>query len=318
MTLQSSIPSLASSQVVFVTATVTTSDGSTPSGTVVFTAVGAQLGTANLVGAAGYATATISLTGAQLPQGTGTISATWSGGQTASLAVSLVARATSAAAPSIAAVANAASFTQKFAPGELVSVFGADLSPLTQTAASLPLPLAISGVAVTVNGVAAPVWYVSPNQLNIQIPYEIAASSSATLVVNNNGQVASTPLTIDSAAPGLFTDSQNSLVPAATAARGQTITLYLTGAGAVTPQIISGAAPSASVGLLQLPTPQQTTTVTVGGIAAPASFIGIPAGMAGIVQINFQIPTTVGTGSQAVIVTVGDVASKAANLIVTP
>jgi uncharacterized protein (TIGR03437 family) len=137
-------------------------------------------------------------------------------------------------------------------------------------------------------------------------------------VVNNNGQTASVSLAVDAAAPGLFTDSGNNLVPSAAASRGQTITAYLTGAGSVTPQIASGAAPAASTPASQFPAPQQRTSVTVGGIDAPVSFIGVIPGAVGVVQINFQVPAGVATGSQSVIVTVGTAASKAAAVTVNP
>jgi len=63
-------------------------------------------------------------------------------------------------------------------------VFGSNLSPVTESAPSVPLPLLISGVEVLVNGIVAPLYYVAPGQLNVQIPYETAANSSAVVSVN--------------------------------------------------------------------------------------------------------------------------------------
>ena len=90
---------------------------------------------------------------------------------------------------SIGGVANAASFKHVYAPGMVLSVFGTNLASATQTAYALPLPLTMAGVSATVNGIAAPLYYVSPLQLNIQIPYE-TATGTALLAVSNNGQVA--------------------------------------------------------------------------------------------------------------------------------
>ncbi len=317
LTLQSNVPSLTAADTLFVTATATTSDGSNPTGTVRFTMSGTQLGSAALTGSAGTATATVSIAGSKLPVGAGSLVATWSGGQTATLALTVLASGGTAVVPSITSVTNAASFTAAYAPGEIVSVFGSQLAGTTQAANSVPLPLSIVGVAVTVNGIAAPVWYVSPGQLNIQFPYEVTTGSSVALVVNNNGQLASTTIPVSAAAPAIFSDTANGLVPTNTGTRGQTLSLYVTGAGLVSPAIATGAAPSATTAISQLPAPQQSTTVTVGGVAAPITFIGIPAEVVGVVQINFQVPSTVAVGSQPVVVTVGNVASRAATLLVT-
>jgi uncharacterized protein (TIGR03437 family) len=184
----------------------------------------------------------------------------------------------------------------------VLSVFGTQLAPRTESAAAVPLPSALAGVSAAINGVAAPLYYVSANQLNIEIPYEIGAGP-AVLRIDNNGQSASTTFAVSSAAPGIFTNAAAAPVPHTTAARGQVVTLYLTGAGAVT----GGS----------LPRPAQTTAVTVGGLPAPIQFIGIPAGLAGVVQINYQVPGGIGLGMQPVVVTVGGVSSAAAQLNVT-
>jgi uncharacterized protein (TIGR03437 family) len=57
-------------------------------------------------------------------------------------------------------------------------------------------------------------------------------------------------------------------------------------------------------------------SVTVGGVNAPIQFAGIPAGLVGVMQINYQLPTTVKTGVQPVVVTVGSASSVAAHLTV--
>ncbi len=64
----------------------------------------------------------------------------------------------------------------------------------------------MAGVGAAVNGVAAPLYYVSPGQLNLQIPYETAVNGTATLQINNNGQAASQTFPVATAAPGVFTD----------------------------------------------------------------------------------------------------------------
>jgi len=94
------------------------------------------------------------------------------------------------------------------------------------------------------------------------------------------------------------------------------MTLYFTGAGQVTPSIATGAAPGPDTDVSLLPAPRQPTSVTLGGVPAPISFIGIPAGLVGVVQVNFTIPAGLASGSQTVVVTTGNFASKAASLVV--
>ena len=72
---------------------------------------------------------------------------------------------------------NAASYapiTNSVAPGEFISIFGTGLASTTASATSLPLPgqAGLGGVQVTVNGVYAPLSYVSPTQINLLVPYE--------------------------------------------------------------------------------------------------------------------------------------------------
>ena len=76
----------------------------------------------------------------------------------------------------------------------------------TNIGSTLPLPTVLDNVSVTVNGVAAPLYYISPTQLNVQIPYETPASGKVTLSVGNNGQTASTMIQMSAAAPGIFFD----------------------------------------------------------------------------------------------------------------
>jgi hypothetical protein len=67
---------------------------------------------------------------------------------------------------------NAASLQPVFAPGMLMNVYGTKLANTTQSANSTPLPLSLDGVAVMVNGLPAPLLMISPDQINVQIPYE--------------------------------------------------------------------------------------------------------------------------------------------------
>ena len=126
---------------------------------------------------------------------------------------------TSGASPTIAALVNAASFQAGYAPGEIVSVFGTGLAASAESASSVPLPDTLGGVSASINGVEAPLYYVSPGQINLQVPYAIAAGTTAVLTVTYNGLSATYAFTAGVSAPGIFTDASSRITPETAIAR---------------------------------------------------------------------------------------------------
>jgi uncharacterized protein (TIGR03437 family) len=214
---------------------------------------------------------------------------------------------------SIGGVANGASFAHAYAPGRVLSVFGTNLTSSTQTAYALPLPLTMAGVSATVNGIYAPLYgvYAVQQQLNIQIPCGTAAGT-ALLAVNNNGLVATYSFPVSASAPGIYLQSGNAITPNAAGKRGQIYTLFITGAGEVSPPVSTGAAPSAK----QVPVPLLPVSMTVGGVTAILNYVGIPSWSVRTLQINFTAPQNAPVGLQPVVVTVGSAISAAANFTV--
>ena len=111
---------------------------------------------------------------------------------------------------------SAASFENNLTPEGIAAGFSANLAPSNATATVTPLPTTLNGVSVTVNGVSAGLFFVSPNQINYQIPAGLAAGE-ATVNVSRNGALTHTgKLNIVAAAPALFTANGNGLgVPTA-------------------------------------------------------------------------------------------------------
>ncbi|HXJ40254.1 MAG TPA: protease pro-enzyme activation domain-containing protein [Bryobacteraceae bacterium] len=216
---------------------------------------------------------------------------------------------------SISSFGNSFSGKNSVSPGMLLSVFGANLSNSVQTGTTNPLPYSLGGVSATINGIAAPLLYVSPGQVNLQVPLE-AGSGPGVLGINNNGSIAGMPILITPSAPGVATDASHNVVPAATVQPGAYGTLYLTGLGDVTPALKTAYAPATSTPVANLPKPLLSVTVTVGGVPAIVQFAGLIPGAVGVGQINFQVPTTVPPGVQPVVVTVGGVPAPAANITV--
>lgn len=214
-----------------------------------------------------------------------------------------------------AGLRNAASGGTAYAPGMALSVYGIEFAESVQQASSLPLPTALGGFSATVNGVSAPLYYVSAGQVNLQIPYE-TQPGTATLVLANSSQSVTHTFPVVAAAPGIF-NVGDTLIPDASARRGQIISMYITGDGQVTPSLATGATPASSTPLTQLPKPRLPVTITVGGVEAVIQFIGIPSGLAGVTQVNFEIPAGAPLGVQSVVVTVGGAPSAPAKLTVT-
>jgi len=217
----------------------------------------------------------------------------------------------------IGGASNAATGKQTFAPGMLTSLYGAALGNQTEVAGTIPLPAFMEGFGASVNGYPAPLYYVSPNQVNFQIPYETGTGTADLTVYTPwepNG--ITTTIRISAAAPGIFTFPDGSVNPSRTGSAGQEVLLFITGEGQVRPSLDDGMTPALSTPLAALPKPQQSYSLTVGGTAATIDFIGIPSGLVGVTQINFTIPANVPAGSQPVVVTVGGVASPPAYITV--
>jgi uncharacterized protein (TIGR03437 family) len=216
---------------------------------------------------------------------------------------------------SISAIANGASFQQAFAPGMILSVFGTNLTSSYLTATTLPLPYTLGGVSASINGVPAPLYGVyasgSSTQINLQIPYEIP-KGPALLAVNNNGQVATYTFQVGLTNPGIFYNYNTGLLtPTGAATPGQSLVIFITGEGDVSPFVTTGSAPSGAA-IAHPPVPRQSFSMTVGGVPVTPQFVGIPSWSVGITQVNFAVPNNVPAGKQPVVVTVGGVASAPA------
>jgi len=199
-------------------------------------------------------------------------------------------------------IVNAASFAPApapLAPGSFVTIFGSGLAASTTVSSSLPFPSTLGGVRVELNGAAIPLYLVSPTQISALIPLNTAGNSAAFVVVNGAQRSNSVSVPLAPVAPGVFTvppagtgpaallHADFSLVSAASPARpGETVQLFLTGLGEVTPTVnIAAIAPASP-----LSTVNADLQVTVGGQPATVVYKGLAPGLAGLYQLNFIIP----------------------------
>jgi minor extracellular serine protease Vpr len=254
--------------------------------------------------------------------GTYTVTAT-SGGQIFAFT------ATARAVPALSGISNAANPAAAVAPGSYISIFGSALSDVTNSSSTARLPLAIDSVIVSFDvpsaGISVPghLTYVSPSQVNVQVPWELEGQSSAQVKVAINysyGNVVTLPLAnfgpaffeVSTGAVAALDANYKTIGTSNPAVRGQTIALYANGLGAVTNTPPSGD-PASSTALSQT---TQTPTVTIGGASAPVSFSGLAPGFAALYQINVTVPSTIGAGQQPIVVSIGGQASKAGGIAV--
>jgi uncharacterized protein (TIGR03437 family) len=198
----------------------------------------------------------------------------------------------------------------------LTSIYGSNLAPAQEHAGILPLPLSMQGVSVTVNGVSAPLLDVLASQINFQIPYETGAGP-ALVAVNNSGQVTTFPIVVSVAAPGLWNYFISlSGIIGTSAKSGDVLTTFMTGEGAVTPNIADGDTAPPGTSLANLPHARLPITITVNGQPATVLFAAIPEGLTGVTQINMTLPRNLPTGPVEVIVSVGGVPAQARTLLI--
>jgi uncharacterized protein (TIGR03437 family) len=261
------------------------------------------------------APATISIT-AHYPPGTysGSVTLTWTGGSV-TVPVTITVTGNPATTPVMTAVvASGSALTAAIAPGELISIFGSGIggAPATlQLDASGKASTTLSNTQVTINGIAAPLIYVSPGQINAIVPYEVAGSAQATVQVLYGGSpVPSWSVPVVPSAPSVFTVSGSGVGQASVvnadgsvnsasnpAARGTIVQIYATGGGQTTPGSSTGAVAAGPANLLTTP------LVQIGGVNAPVIYAGAaPGEVDGVVQLNVLLPASVTPGGAVPVV----------------
>jgi uncharacterized protein (TIGR03437 family) len=191
------------------------------------------------------------------------------------------------------------------APGSIISVTGVNLAAGEERGPLSPLRQSLAGVTVRSSGLLLPLFYVSPNQINAQLPFEVSEGDQ-TLTVSVPGKPDITVnFTVARNAPGLFATPLGD-TPYATAthadgtavtidnpaAKGEIITLQGTGFGPY-----KGTAPD---GFALPPDPSFTlidaATVVAGDTELPSTYAGAAAQKVGVNAVSFQITDALPTG----------------------
>jgi len=199
------------------------------------------------------------------------------------------------------------------APGEFITIFGTGL-PLRSSVVP-PFPTNLNGVRLLINGNAVPLYLITQFQVFAVVPFSIAGST-ATIVLDNNGTRSNTiTVPVAATAPGIATVLQSGIGLGAIqhadgtpisvsspALRGETVVIYATGLGQVTPSVADGAPAPGS----PLAKTSSVLTVYVNGVCGSAdgrtcdasniSYQGLTPTYAGLYQINVTIPVNASPG----------------------
>jgi uncharacterized protein (TIGR03437 family) len=224
-------------------------------------------------------------------------------------------------------IVNAATYSpvgDYISPGEFIQLYGSGfVASGSMTATTLPFPKTLDGVSVTINNVAAPVYYASPGVIICIVPYELTGAT-ATIVVTS-GSTPSNSVTVGAVptSPGVFSandsgygdgaithvdnTSVNSNKPAQPM---ETVQMYVSGLGALSTPVTDG---NGAVGIDDAATKPQ---VYINGEQASVGYWGLTVD-AGLYQINFTVPPDTPTGEQSVIIFVPNGATGALTQTVT-
>jgi len=228
--------------------------------------------------------------------------------------------------PIINTLVNAANDTAPVAPGGLVTAWGTNMSPVSAVASQVPLPTALGQSCLSVNGTPVPLLFVSPTQVNAQLPNNVGGPS--TVSIHTPGGVSnSLHFTVQATAPSVFlSGSAGPITGLATIVRAvnnqivtptnpirpnDTLVIYLTGMGLTSPAITPGT-PAPSTPLAYASTQPQ---VTLGGAQLKVDYAGLAPGEIGVYQINVEVPGGVTQGlSQPLVISQGNVAGASITL----
>jgi len=222
----------------------------------------------------------------------------------------------------LAIVNGASMLAGPIAPGEIVSLFGLGIGPVTPQGGTLDatgvMASEVAATQVMFDGIAAPLYYVQDSQINAQAPYEIAGKATVDVEVFFQGQsCGKVTAQVAASAPAIFTVSAGTGLavalnedgslnsPIQPAPRGSIVTLYATGDGVEDPAATDGT-PAAE----PLPKPTLPVTMTVGGYPADIVFAGAAPGFAGLLQINARLPGAAPTGNLPVVLRIGAASSQ--------
>lgn len=202
-------------------------------------------------------------------------------------------------------------FPKAAAPGSWIEIYGTNLAPDSRQWASSDFngsnaPTSLDKTSVSIGGQAAVVYYISPGQVDAQVPLNVQPGSQPLVVSNATGPSSAYSMTINATEPGLcqstvngvsyvtavVNNTTNYILPSNPAQPGQVLQFFGNGFGAVTPAPAQGAA------VQQLNSLVNNLQIQIGGVAATLEYFGLAPGAIGLYQFNVVVPGAAPTGNQ--------------------
>ncbi len=199
-------------------------------------------------------------------------------------------------------VVNAASLTpqQPLAPGSAITILGDQLADGQSSYTSVPLGTELAGTTVLIADQAVPLLMTNPQQINAIVPFGIDVNTTHQVLVQR-GLTYGTPIeiTVAAAQPAIFTkggtqgwivDAKGNVVGLGNAATaGDSVTIFCTGLGEVSPAADAGSAGPPLPGAAAV----NVVTATIGNVNAQVSFAGLAPTLVGMYQVQAIVPTGV-------------------------
>lgn len=235
--------------------------------------------------------------------------------------------------PTVTGVSNAAGGQTGVVPDSFVSIYGSGFTTLSyddwsKSISNGQLPTKIDGVGVTIGGMPAYIYAISPGQINAQAP-DVGPGSVSVTVTNSNGTSAAFTTTVQTVAPAFWpwpnnqpvathndftiaakdgTFSGQTTVPAKP---GEVITLWGTGFGPTSPTVPAGVLPGSNAGA-HTKNPVSVTLDGAGVQVLGAALSQYP----GDYQVAVQIPASMANGDHQLVATINGVSSPSYTLTV--
>jgi len=224
---------------------------------------------------------------------------------------------------SVSGVVSDATFVGPVVEGSIAAVFGTNLSVGQSSNTPLPpLPGTLAQSSFAIAGQSMPLYFASPGQVNLQIPWELQGQSQVQIIDTVNGSAsAAQTVNLGQFAPGIVTMNQsgngqgailvsstaNLASPATPVSRGSYISIYCTGLGAVSNRPATGFAATSSPLSFTVTQP----TLTIGGLNAIVAYTGLAPTLVGLYQVNALVPAGITPGGAVpVILSIGGATSN--------
>lgn len=223
--------------------------------------------------------------------------------------------------------------TAGIAPGSLATAYGGDLAASVAGGTPLPLPTSFGGTSISILDSAGatslvPLLYVSPTQVNFEVPPGVATGAAQATIISGDGTQSVANIQIAPVAPGLFELNSGALAAAdvsiyhsdGTQTAEQVYTVNSAGAVVANPVSLGSSTDQAYLFLFGTGLAAAGTagvTVSIGGTNAPVTYAGSQGGFAGLDQVNVQLPRSLaGSGNVTIQLTAAGIAANAVNITI--